>query len=110
MAEAGASGGTGAGGGVEGVGAALPGSGGGPALLDPGLGALLDAAHADLGRVCAWMEGESLPGGPARLVKRARAGLAAVRAYLDALDEELPPPTPGEHPNPSPAPAARRAA
>jgi hypothetical protein len=72
---------------------AAPGGG-----AEPELGALLQAAQADLGRVCAWMEGEALPGGPALLVKRARARLAAVCAYLDTLDEELPPPTAGEVP------------
>jgi len=74
--------------------------------VEPGLATLLEDAHADLGRVCAWMEGEALPGGPALLVKRARARLAAVRAYLSALDEELPPPVPGELPGRSLARAA----
>lgn len=104
-------------GGIAGAATGRPGAdGAGPgagraAGLEPGLSALLDEAHADLGRVCAWMEGEALPGGPALLVKRARAGLAAVRAYLDALDEELPPPVPGELPGRSLArSAARRAA
>lgn len=105
-----------AGGGTAGIGGARGGQAGPPgpraadslaaAAATPEVATLLADAHADLGRVCAWMEGEALPGGPALLVHRARARLAAVRAYLAALDEELPPPAPGEVPGRSLARAA----
>lgn len=52
---------------------------------------LLEDAGADLTRVFAWLDGEAAPAGPLALVCRARARVAAVAAYLRAVDEVPPP-------------------
>lgn len=51
------------------------------------MGDLLAAAHSDLDRVFAWLDGASVPGGPVRLVGRARARLAEACACLKLLRE-----------------------